>query len=61
MTKPKPSGDAPHLRWGQRVSRKDSDAGGTVTKSRQGDPEGGVRVKRDDGSTSYYQRTGKPM
>ena len=44
------------MKRGQRVSRKDSDAGGDRKKSRPGDPVGGVRVTWDDGSTSYYAR-----
>ena len=52
MTNRKPPRDAALLKRGQRVSRKDSKASGSVTAS----DSVGVKVKWDSGRKSYFRR-----
>ncbi len=51
MIEPKPVGPN-RATWcvGQRVARKDTDELGTVVEH-----DGGIKVKWDDGKTSYYR------
>ena len=41
-------------RVGERVCREDSEKLGTIIQAAS--PEGKIKVKWDDGSTSYYER-----
>jgi hypothetical protein len=43
-------------RVGQRVSRNDSQELGTIVEA-----DGEIKVKWDDGRTSYYSRANRPM
>jgi hypothetical protein len=51
LTKPPKGDDSTTWRVGQRVSRKESNGLGTVVEA-----DGKVKVKWDDGKTSYYRR-----
>jgi hypothetical protein len=51
LTKPPKGDDSTTWRVGQRVSRKESNGLGTIVEA-----DGEVKVKWDDGKTSYYRR-----
>jgi hypothetical protein len=51
LTNPPKGDDSTTWRVGQRVSRKESNGLGTIVEA-----DGYVKVKWDDGKTSYYRR-----